>query len=96
MAARYERPAGLLITAYVYIVYLIALRFEGCVGQFLCQRIGADVSTPQPLHGHDLLQARGEEVVVEGAWYAQPREGGSEGARRVRKRYFTIHDVETT
>ncbi|KAL1699131.1 phospholipid methyltransferase-domain-containing protein [Schizophyllum commune] len=25
----YERPAGLLITAYVYIVYLIALRFEG-------------------------------------------------------------------
>lgn len=26
---RYEKPAGLLITAYVYIVYLIALRFEG-------------------------------------------------------------------
>ena len=26
---RYERPAGLLITVYVYIVYLIALRFEG-------------------------------------------------------------------
>ena len=26
---RYERPAGLLITLYVYIVYLIALRFEG-------------------------------------------------------------------
>ncbi|KAG6377827.1 phospholipid methyltransferase-domain-containing protein [Boletus reticuloceps] len=25
----YERPAGLLITMYVYIVYLIALRFEG-------------------------------------------------------------------
>ncbi|EPQ55729.1 phospholipid methyltransferase [Gloeophyllum trabeum ATCC 11539] len=25
----YERPAGLLITAYVYIVYLIALRYEG-------------------------------------------------------------------
>ncbi|OBZ74874.1 Phosphatidyl-N-methylethanolamine N-methyltransferase [Grifola frondosa] len=25
----YERPAGLLITLYVYIVYLIALRFEG-------------------------------------------------------------------
>ncbi|TRM61087.1 phospholipid methyltransferase-domain-containing protein [Schizophyllum amplum] len=25
----YERPAGLLITAYVYIVYIIALRFEG-------------------------------------------------------------------
>lgn len=26
---RYERPAGLLITLYVYIVYVIALRFEG-------------------------------------------------------------------
>ncbi|KAG2757793.1 phospholipid methyltransferase [Suillus brevipes Sb2] len=25
----YERPAGLLVTLYVYIVYLIALRFEG-------------------------------------------------------------------
>ncbi|PIL26162.1 hypothetical protein GSI_11917 [Ganoderma sinense ZZ0214-1] len=25
----YERPAGLLITLYVYIVYVIALRFEG-------------------------------------------------------------------
>lgn len=28
---RYERPAGLLITLYVYIVYIIALRFEGYV-----------------------------------------------------------------
>lgn len=27
----YERPAGLLITLYVYIVYVIALRFEGSV-----------------------------------------------------------------
>ncbi|KIJ13279.1 hypothetical protein PAXINDRAFT_170558 [Paxillus involutus ATCC 200175] len=25
----YERPAGLLVTLYVYIVYVIALRFEG-------------------------------------------------------------------
>ncbi|KAI0084338.1 phospholipid methyltransferase [Irpex rosettiformis] len=25
----YERPAGLLVTVFVYIVYLIALRFEG-------------------------------------------------------------------
>ncbi|KAI0920279.1 hypothetical protein AcW1_002066 [Taiwanofungus camphoratus] len=25
----FERPAGLLITAYVYVVYLVALRFEG-------------------------------------------------------------------
>lgn len=28
-AGRFERPAGLFITFYVYIVYLIALRFEG-------------------------------------------------------------------
>jgi hypothetical protein len=28
---RYERPAGLFITVYVYIVYLVALRFEGSV-----------------------------------------------------------------
>ncbi|KAI9463480.1 phospholipid methyltransferase-domain-containing protein [Boletus coccyginus] len=26
---RYERPAGLLITLYVYVVYIVALRFEG-------------------------------------------------------------------
>lgn len=26
---RYESPAGLLITLYVYIVYIVALRFEG-------------------------------------------------------------------
>lgn len=29
MSHRFERPAGLLITFYVYAVYLIALRFEG-------------------------------------------------------------------
>jgi len=28
---RQERPAGLLITAFIYIVYAIALRFEGLV-----------------------------------------------------------------
>jgi phosphatidylethanolamine N-methyltransferase len=27
---RYERPVGLLITLYVYVVYTIALKFEGC------------------------------------------------------------------
>lgn len=27
----YESPAGLLISLYVYIAYVIALRFEGCV-----------------------------------------------------------------
>ena len=31
VSIRYERPAGLFITLYVYIVYLIALRFEGLV-----------------------------------------------------------------
>lgn len=30
----YESPAGLLITLYVYIVYVIALRFEGWVPFF--------------------------------------------------------------
>jgi methylene-fatty-acyl-phospholipid synthase len=29
MALRDERPAGLFIALYVYIVYAIALRFEG-------------------------------------------------------------------
>jgi len=32
---RYERPAGLLITFYVYIVYVIALRYEGYVLRML-------------------------------------------------------------
>jgi len=27
----YESPAGLLISLYVYVAYVIALRFEGCV-----------------------------------------------------------------
>jgi hypothetical protein len=31
MRHRYERPAGLFITFYVYIVYVVALRFEGWV-----------------------------------------------------------------
>jgi len=30
-SCRYERPAGLLITLYVHIVYTIALKFEGWV-----------------------------------------------------------------
>jgi phosphatidylethanolamine N-methyltransferase len=29
MVCRYERPAGLIITTYVYLVYIIALRYEG-------------------------------------------------------------------
>lgn len=33
---RYERPAGLVITVYVYLVYVIALRFEGCVPSIAC------------------------------------------------------------
>jgi len=31
----YESPAGLLISLYVYVTYVIALRFEGCVPPFL-------------------------------------------------------------
>lgn len=30
---RLEKPAGLFISAYIYIVYLIALRFEGYANQ---------------------------------------------------------------
>lgn len=32
----YERPAGLLVTAYVYVVYLLALKYEGCVRLAAC------------------------------------------------------------
>jgi phosphatidylethanolamine N-methyltransferase len=35
MVRRYERPAGLIITAYVYIVYVIALKYEGCVHSYM-------------------------------------------------------------
>lgn len=31
LVIRYERPAGLLVTLFVYIVYVIALRYEGYV-----------------------------------------------------------------
>ena len=31
----YESPLGLLISLYVYIAYIIALRFEGCVSLFI-------------------------------------------------------------
>ena len=31
----YESPAGLLISLYVYVAYVIALRFEGCVSPSL-------------------------------------------------------------
>jgi len=30
----YESPAGLLIALYIYVAYVIALRFEGCVSFF--------------------------------------------------------------
>jgi len=41
---RYERPAGLLITFYVYIVYVIALRYEGYVLRML-KLLGINVSS---------------------------------------------------
>lgn len=53
---RYERPAGLLITAYVYIVYVIALRFEGYVFYLYPRTFCTDRT--QTLHGHDLLIPR--------------------------------------
>jgi methylene-fatty-acyl-phospholipid synthase len=42
---RYERPAGLFITPYVYIVYIVALRFEGYVDT-VNSRINADGRRP--------------------------------------------------
>ena len=56
---RYEKPAGLLVTGYVYIVYLIALRFEGYV---LVVDLLSDLTLLyplQPFHGHDLHKTRG-------------------------------------
>lgn len=51
---RYERPAGLFITAFVYVVYLIALRYEGYVIRLrLC--CSSTNLVYQTVHGHDLL-----------------------------------------
>jgi Phospholipid methyltransferase len=50
----FERPAGLLITAYVYIVYIIALRYEGCV--FYWPFAGIVLTMPQAIYRHDLYK----------------------------------------
>jgi len=56
LLCRYERPAGLLITLYVYVVYTVALKFEGCAASFRHRRARfADAA--QAVHQHDLLQA---------------------------------------
>ncbi len=57
--SRYERPAGLFITAFVYVVYLIALRYEGYVIRL---RLYCSSTNPvyQAVHGHDLLYPRRE------------------------------------
>lgn len=57
----YERPAGLLVTAYVYVVYLLALKYEGCVcfsGCLFLVRVVliSWVFDLQALDGHDLLR----------------------------------------
>jgi hypothetical protein len=55
----YERPAGLVITAYVYIVYVIALRYEGYVTfSFRRRNEGTHWRLLKTVHGYDLLQAR--------------------------------------
>jgi len=41
----YERPAGLLITLYVYIVYVIALRFEGPFTDMIYSKRSSSSST---------------------------------------------------
>lgn len=53
----YERPAGLLISVYVYIVYLLALRFEGCVFPHFIPGHGK-LTVRQTLDRYDLRQAR--------------------------------------
>jgi len=40
----YERPAGLVITLYVYIVYIIALRFEGPFTDMIYSKRAAESS----------------------------------------------------
>lgn len=46
---RETSPAGLFITLYVYIVYIIALRFEGYVIQ-PCRKISCSFLPFQALH----------------------------------------------
>lgn len=57
----YERPAGLLVSVYVYIVYLIALRFEGCVHSAFLVRVSLltrCLFVLQALDRYDLRQPR--------------------------------------
>ena len=53
----YESPVGLLITLYVYIVYTIALRFEGCVILFYLPAMSKSHTSRQTIHGRYLLEA---------------------------------------
>ena len=49
---RYERPAGLLVTLFVHIVYMIALKFEGyVVPPYIVALFADDTKT---VHRHDL------------------------------------------
>jgi len=50
---RYERPAGLLITLSVHIVYTIALKFEGYAVPPYIVAFFADAS--KTVHRHDIL-----------------------------------------
>ena len=52
-SCRYERPAGLLITLYVHIVYTIALKFEGYVVPPYIIALYADAT--KTVYRHDLL-----------------------------------------
>ena len=44
---RFERPVGLVITLYVYIVYVLALKYEGCVHGYNLRSLPANV-VPDP------------------------------------------------
>jgi|SRR6266850_1709482 len=51
---RYERPAGLLVTSYVHVVYMIALRFEGYA---VSLALSHSADAAKAIHRHDLLHA---------------------------------------
>lgn len=65
-AHRYQSPAGLVLTALVYIVYQVALSYEECVTRSAPSPSPRTTLTPslsrgpttQPLHRRDLRKAR--------------------------------------
>lgn len=58
---RSRSPAGLVLSVLVYIVYTVALTYEGCVSVFISSHLPFLIVMGhpwQPFHRHDLLQPR--------------------------------------